>query len=68
MFDNEMMGQIAYAGFMIGEVTCPTKYFDEVISINFKRSLKIWNGSTSRFTHLSLATLGFGQIQYLQRH
>lgn len=40
VFDNEMLGQIAYAGFMIGEVTCPTKYFEEASSINFKRSVK----------------------------
>lgn len=40
VFDNEMLGQIAYAGFIIGEVTCPTKYFDEASSINFKRSVK----------------------------
>ena len=40
VFDNEMLGQIAYAGFIIGEVTCPTKYFDEASSINFKRSMK----------------------------
>lgn len=40
VFDNEMLGQIAYAGFIIGEVTCPTKYFDEASSINFSRSVK----------------------------
>jgi len=40
VFDNEMLGQIAYAGFIIGEVTCPTKYFDDASSINFKRSMK----------------------------
>lgn len=40
VFDNEMLGQIAYAGFIIGEVTCPTKYFEEASSINFKRSMK----------------------------
>ncbi|MCB0851071.1 MAG: glycosyltransferase family 2 protein [Bacteroidetes bacterium] len=39
VFDNEMLAQIAYAGFVIGEVTCPTKYFDEASSINFKRSV-----------------------------
>ncbi|MEM7656829.1 MAG: glycosyltransferase family 2 protein [Bacteroidota bacterium] len=39
VFDNEMLGQIAYAGFIIGEVTCPTKYFQEASSINFKRSV-----------------------------
>ncbi|MEN9345728.1 MAG: hypothetical protein RLZZ60_1197 [Bacteroidota bacterium] len=38
IFDNQMLAQIFYAGFEIGEVTCPTKYFDEASSINFKRS------------------------------
>ncbi|MEM7572837.1 MAG: glycosyltransferase family 2 protein [Bacteroidota bacterium] len=40
VFDNEMLSQIIYAGFHIGEVTCPTKYFEEASSINFKRSMK----------------------------
>lgn len=40
VFDNEMLGQITYAGFLIGEVTCPTKYFKEASSINFSRSVK----------------------------
>ncbi len=38
VFDNQMMSQIAFAGFDIAEVTCPTKYFDEASSINLKRS------------------------------
>lgn len=40
VFDNEMLGQIAYGGYIIGEVTCPTKYFPEASSINFQRSVK----------------------------
>lgn len=40
VFDNEMLSQIIYAGFGIGEVTCPTKYFEEASSINFQRSSK----------------------------
>ncbi len=40
IFDNEMVSQIFYHGFEIGEVTCPTKYFKEASSINFKRSMK----------------------------
>jgi hypothetical protein len=40
VFDNEMLSQIIYAGFDIGEVTCPTKYFDEASSINLQRSIK----------------------------
>ncbi len=40
VFDNQMLGQIFFAGFEIGEITCPTKYFDEASSINFKRSVQ----------------------------
>jgi len=39
VFDNQMLAQIAFKGFTIGEVTCPTKYFEEASSINFKRSV-----------------------------
>jgi len=39
IFDNEMIAQIFYEGFEIGEVTCPTKYFEEASSINFSRSV-----------------------------
>ncbi len=38
VFDNQMISQIFYAGFEIAEITCPTKYFDEASSINFRRS------------------------------
>ncbi|PSL31854.1 glycosyltransferase family 2 protein [Chitinophaga ginsengisoli] len=38
IFDNEMVSQIFMKGYEIGEVTCPTKYFEEASSINFKRS------------------------------
>jgi len=40
IFDNEMVAQIFYSGFEIGEITCPTKYFEEASSINLKRSIK----------------------------
>lgn len=38
VFDNQMLSQIIMADFSIGEVTCPTKYFDDASSINFRRS------------------------------
>jgi glycosyltransferase involved in cell wall biosynthesis len=40
IFDNEMIAIILYKGFSIAEITCPTKYFEEASSINFRRSLK----------------------------
>jgi glycosyltransferase involved in cell wall biosynthesis len=39
IFDNEMLAQIICFGYRIGEVSCPTRYFDEASSINFLRSL-----------------------------
>ena len=39
VFDNQMLAQIAYFGFSIGEVSCPAKYFEEASSINFRRSM-----------------------------
>lgn len=38
IFDNQMLAQITFAGYEIAEITCPTKYFEEASSINFKRS------------------------------
>ncbi len=40
VFDNQMLSQVVYAGYEIAEITCPTKYFEEASSINFRRSLK----------------------------
>ena len=40
VFDNEMLSQIIYKGYEIAEVTCPTKYFEEASSINFRRSVR----------------------------
>ena len=39
VFDNQMLAQCAFFGFRIGEVSCPTKYFPEASSINFRRSV-----------------------------
>jgi glycosyltransferase involved in cell wall biosynthesis len=55
VFDNQMLSQIFMAGFEIGEVTCPTKYFDEASSINFSRSvtygLGVLGTSVRHFMH-----------------
>jgi len=39
VFDNEMLVQCHIAGFRIGEISVPTKYFEEASSINFRRSV-----------------------------
>ena len=40
VFDNQMLAQIMWFGYTIGEVSCPTLYFAEASSINFRRSVK----------------------------
>lgn len=39
VFDNEMLAQIIYFGYNIGEISCPTKYFNEASSIRLKKSI-----------------------------
>src|SRR6201984_1202693 len=50
VFDHQMLRQWVHFGFRIGEVSCPTKYFEEASSINFRRSVKYGFGvlGTSR--------------------
>lgn len=38
IFDNQLLAQIFYKGYEIAEITCPTKYFQDASSINFKKS------------------------------
>ena len=40
VFDNQMVAQAVMFGFRIGEISCPTKYFEEASSINFRRSVE----------------------------
>jgi glycosyltransferase involved in cell wall biosynthesis len=63
IFDNQMIAQIFYAGFEIGEVTCPTKYFDEASSINFKRSSVYGLGVIKVSIQYRLQKWGLAQIK-----
>ncbi|MDR3457265.1 MAG: glycosyltransferase family 2 protein [Verrucomicrobiae bacterium] len=59
VFDNQMLAQIFWHGFTIGEVSCPTKYFKEASSINFRRSCKygfgcLWVGTKYRLSKMGL--------------
>jgi glycosyltransferase involved in cell wall biosynthesis len=47
IFDNQMLTQIFYLGYEIGEISCPAKYFEEASSINFSRSMKYGLGVLS---------------------
>src|SRR5271169_2490919 len=59
VFDNQMLAQCVYFGFRIGEVSCPTKYFAEASSINFRRSVKYGLGVLLTTLQFSLNRRGF---------
>lgn len=58
LFDNQMLARIIYSGERIGEITCPTKYFPEASSINFRRSVRYGLGVVSISTQHLLARIG----------
>ena len=61
VFDNQMLAQILWCGFSIGEVSCPTKYFPEASSINFSRSVKYGFGCLSTGMKFRFAKMGLGK-------
>jgi glycosyltransferase involved in cell wall biosynthesis len=63
VFDNEMLTQCIYAGFRIGEVSCPTKYFPEASSINFRRSLTYGMGVVATTVKVTLQKRGLGHFR-----
>jgi glycosyltransferase involved in cell wall biosynthesis len=60
VFDNQMLAQCVHFGFHIGEVSCPTKYFEEASSINFRRSVKYGLGVVGTTLQFALERAGIG--------
>lgn len=58
VFDNQMLAQILWFGYMIAEVSCPTKYFADASSINLFRSIKYGFGCLLTALTLCLARTG----------
>jgi glycosyltransferase involved in cell wall biosynthesis len=59
VFDNQMLLQAIYAGYSIGEISCPTRYFPEASSINFRRSVVYGLGVLKSSITFRLARWGF---------
>jgi glycosyltransferase involved in cell wall biosynthesis len=57
VFDNQMLAQILWLGYTIAEVSCPTKYFAEASSINFRRSVRYGLGCVATAVTFRLAKL-----------
>ena len=62
VFDNQMLAQCVHFGFRIGEVSCPTKYFEEASSINFRRSVKYGFGVLATTMQFALQKWGLARF------
>ena len=58
VFDNQMLAQIVWFGYRIGELSCPTKYFEEASSINFRRSVTYGLGVLGTALQFRLQRMG----------
>jgi len=65
VFDNQMLAQIIWHGFRIGELSCPTKYFKDASSINFRRSVVYGLGVLKTAVQFRLAKLGLVTCRFL---
>jgi len=61
VFDNQMLAQIIWYGYRIGELSCPTKYFDDASSINFRRSVIYGLGVLKTAIHFRLQKWGLAR-------
>lgn len=68
VFDNQMLSQILYVGFEIGEVTCPTKYSTESSSINFRRSMVYGIGVLKTSFQHFLQRMGIAHFRIYQKN
>jgi glycosyltransferase involved in cell wall biosynthesis len=65
VFDNEMIAQLVYLGFAIGELSCPTRYEPESSSISFGRSVKYGFGVLGTSILFRLAKWGLARPRFL---
>lgn len=68
VFDNQMLAQILYFGFRIGEVSCPARYFEDASSINFKRSVVYGIGVLLTALKYRLSKLGLAGFKIFDPH
>src|SRR5579862_5537837 len=62
VFDNQMLAQCVHFRFRIGEVSCPTKYFEEASSINFRRSVTYGLGVVGTTLRFFLQRIGIAHF------
>ena len=67
VFDNQMIAQIVWYRFRIGELSCPTKYFKEASSINFMRSVVYGLGVLKTAVQFRVQKMGLGAFPFLAK-
>jgi glycosyltransferase involved in cell wall biosynthesis len=67
VFDNQMLAQCVHFGFKIGEVSCPTKYFEEASSINFRRSVTYGLGVLATTVQFVLQRWGLAHFRIFSK-
>jgi len=68
IFDNQMLAQVLWFGYTIGEVSCPTRYARESSSINFRRSVKYGFGCLRMAILFRLAKMNLVKSKYFPRY
>jgi glycosyltransferase involved in cell wall biosynthesis len=66
VFDNQMLAQVVWYGFRVGELSCPTKYFREASSINFRRSVTYGLGVLGTAFRFRLNRMGICRSRIFQ--
>jgi glycosyltransferase involved in cell wall biosynthesis len=67
VFDNQMLAQVIFFGYRVGEVSCPTRYFPEASSINFRRSVKYGFGVLGTSAQFRIQKMGLGSFRLFNR-
>ena len=67
VFDNQMLAQIIWFGYTIGEISCPARYFEDASSIDLKDSIRYGMGCIKTAIQFKLAKLGLIQSPLLPR-
>ncbi len=67
VFDNQMLAQVHYFGFRIGEVSCPTRYETDSSSISFRRSCRYGLGVLATSVLFRLAKWGWARPAIFDR-
>jgi hypothetical protein len=67
IYDNQMLAQTIWAGYVVAEVSCPTRYTGEVSSINFVRSVSYGLGCVATSVEFGLARWGLIRSAHFPR-